>query len=311
MIRVPPLQSLRACEAATRLGSFTRAAEELGLTQGAVSHHVKALERRLGVALFLRLPRRTEPSPEGRRLARAVREGLQGIAEVAEALRRGGAERALTVSVLPGFAVKWLFPRLIRFDQRHPEIQVSIAAGAQLADFAAGQASIAIRYGPAPSPGLRVEPLLTDDMFPVCSASLLAGSKPLARPEDLAHHILLHDDIPAVGGVQPGWRLWFARAGLSPVAPAGERRFGQSNMVLQAAIEGLGVALGRSALVADDLAAGRLVRPFGPAVPSGFAYRLVCPRETAETPNIKRFRAWLLEEARATPAQSPSASPGL
>jgi LysR family glycine cleavage system transcriptional activator len=297
VVRTPPLQSLRACEAAARLGSFTRAAEELGLTQGAVSHHVKALEGELGVPLFLRLPRKTVATAEGRRLAEAVRAGLERIAEAAASLKSERDERALTVSVLPGFAVKWLFPRLISFDQRHPEIRVSISASAELADFAAGEADLAIRYGRGRYAGLLVERILDDEMFPVCSPALAAGNPPLNRPEDLARHVLLHDDIPAVDGVRPGWRLWLERVGAGQVAPAANRQFGQSNMVLQAAMAGLGVALGRGALVADDLAQGRLVRPFGPAVPSGFAYYVVCPHQAAESPKVAAFRAWLRDEA--------------
>jgi LysR family glycine cleavage system transcriptional activator len=142
-----------------------------------------------------------------------------------------------------------------------------------------------------------VERILDDEMFPVCSPALAAGDPPLDQPEHLARQVLLHDEIPAVDGVQPGWRRWLEQVGAGQVTPAANRRFGQSNMVLQAAMAGLGVALGRSALVADDLAEGRLVRPFGPAVSSGFAYYIVCPHQTAESHKVAAFRAWLKDEA--------------
>ncbi len=300
---VPTVPALRAFEAAARLGSFTAAAEELDVTQGAVSQHVKALEKYMDRPLFLRLPRGATLTPEGRRAAEAVRDGLERIAT---ALGPGESERALTISVLPGFAVKWLFPRLIKFDQQHPEIEVSISTSARMMDFAGGEADISIRYGRGGYPGLAVEHLLDDAMFPVCSPRLLEDGPALRDVDDLEHHVLLHDEIREIDGIQPSWVSWFHHCGLRAPRAVNHRRFGQSNMVIQAAIEGMGVALGRGPLAIDDLSAGHLVRPFGAAVPSGFAYYLVCPRGALDRPKVKVFRDWLhAEAARVQPLPDP------
>lgn len=296
LLHLPPIAALRAFEAAARLRSFTLAAEELGLTQSAISHQVRGLEDLLGFDLFQREPRRIATTAKGERLALVVREGLGIVAREIVELTKTDAGPHLVVSTLAGFAVKWLFPRLIRFDERHPKIELSIATTGQLADFSAGEADVAIRYGKGRYPGLHIEKILDEDMYPVCSPKLMRGPKALRKPADLAHVPLLHDDIMKLDGHLPGWRLWLEAAGASTVDPAKGRRFGQSNMSIQAAIEGLGVALGRSPLVADDLAAGRLVRPFDLAVPSGFAFYFVCPPRALDRPKVAAFRAWLLAE---------------
>lgn len=295
-LHLPPISALRAFEAAARLRSFTLAAEELGLTQGAISHQVRGLEDLLGFELFQREPRRISTTVKGEKLALAVREGLGVVARSIVELTKNDAGPHLVVSTLAGFAVKWLFPRLIRFDELHPKIELSIATTGQLADFSAGEADVAIRYGMGRYPGLHVEKIMGEDMFPVCAPKLMRGPKALRKPSDLAQVPLLHDDIMRLGGHLPGWKLWLDAAGVATVDPGKGRRFGQSNMSIQAAIEGLGVALGRSPLVADDLASGRLVRPFDLAVPSGYGYYFVCPSRALDRPKIAAFRAWLLEE---------------
>lgn len=298
LLHLPPISALRAFEAAARLRSFTLAAEELGLTQSAISHQVRGLEDHLGFELFQREPRRIATTAKGERLALAVRDGLGVVARAIVDLTKTDAGPHLVVSTLAGFAVKWLFPRLIRFDERHPKIELSIATTGQLADFSAGEADVAIRYGTGRYSGLYVEKILDEDMFPVCSPKLLRGPKALNKPADLAHVPLLHDDIIKLDGHLPGWRLWLNAAGASNVDPAKGRRFGQSNMSIQAAIEGLGVALGRTPVVADDLAAGRLVKPFDLTVPSGYAYYFVCPPRSIDRPKVAAFRAWLLAECK-------------
>lgn len=292
---LPPFHVLQAFEAAARCGSFTAAAAELGLTQGAVSQRIKALEEHVGRPLFVRLPRGNELTLEGQQILEGARDALERLSLV---LRAAAADRTVTVSVLPGFAVKWLFPRLIRFDQQHPEIEVSIATSAQLQAFNSGEADIAIRYGRGNYPGLVVEPLLEEMMFPVCSPRLLFEGPPLRSPADLRHHVLLHDDVKNIDGIQPSWSSWLRQVGAEEPRPMNRRRFGQSNMVIQAAIEGLGVALGRGPLTVDDLAARLLVRPFGAVVPSGFSYYLVYPRKALASEKVRVFRDWLLEEAR-------------
>lgn len=303
---LPPMHLLRAFEAAARCGSFTAAAAELGLTQGAVSQSVRALEQRVGRALFRRHSRGNELTYDGQQLLEGVCDALERLGS---ALRSTAADRTLTVSVLPGFAVKWLFPRLIRFDQQYPEIEVSITTSAQLLTFNNGEADISIRYGRGNYPGLVVERLLDESMYPVCSPGLLAGDLPLGDVEDLRHHLLLHDEIKEIDGIQPGWASWFRQVGVTPPKIPNNRRFGQSNMVIQAAIEGLGVALGRSPLTSDDLAGGQLVRPFGPAVPSGFSYYLVCPRAALDSPKVRVFRDWLLSESRRVAPLAAPAEP--
>jgi LysR family glycine cleavage system transcriptional activator len=297
--QIPATAALRAFEAASRLRSFTRAADELGLTQGAISHQIRALERLVGHALFDRERRQSTPTPRAEALASAIRDGLARIADAIEALQRTRAGPAIVVHVLPGFAVKWLFPRLIRFDELHPDVQVDIVATVQQAE-AWTDADIAIRYGLGAHAGLEVDHLLRERMFPVCSPALLHGRRPLRAPADLAHHTLLHDQVVAQGGTPPSWQAWLVAAGVGGIDATRGRRYGQANMVIQAAIDGLGVALGRTALVHDDLAAGRLVAPFGPRVASEYGYALVCRPAALHAPPVAAFRKWLLAEAAAT-----------
>lgn len=299
--RLPPLSALRAVEAVARLGGVTRAAAELGLTQSAVSHNIRLVEDALGAPLFRRSPSGATALPQGGMLAGAVYEGLSRIADAVAAIRRSDDDPTLTISVLPGFAVKWLFSRLIRFDEAHPQIELSIVATAQLADFDAGEATVALRYGTGDYPGLHVEKLFGEEMFPVCAPDYVATrSRPLRGPADLEAHDLVHDDIWPLGDTTPGWRAWLDRAGAPEISSQRGRRFSQSNMSLQAAIAGMGVALGRSPLVVDDLAEHRLVRPFGPSFPTGYAYYFVCPERALELEKVRAFRGWLMEEAAAT-----------
>jgi LysR family glycine cleavage system transcriptional activator len=298
---------LLAFEAAARCGSFTAAAAELGLTQGAVSQSVKALEQRVGRPLFRRHSRGNELTNDGRQLLEGV---CDALGRLGSALRSTAADRTLTVSVLPGFAVKWLFPRLIRFDQSYPEIEVDITTSAQLLTFNNGEADISIRYGRGNYPGLIAERLLDESMYPVCSPRLLDGGLPLRGVDDLQHHLVLHDEIKEIDGIQPGWASWFRQVGVNPPKIPNNRRFGQSNMVIQAAIEGIGVALGRSPLTSDDLASGQLVRPFGAAAPSGFSYYLVYPRSALESSKVRVFREWLLGESQQPTALPPPVQSG-
>jgi LysR family transcriptional regulator, glycine cleavage system transcriptional activator len=301
MLATLPFAALRAFEAVVRLNGFSRAADELGVSQSAVSQHVRLLEDWTGQRLLVRGARASHPTDEGRRLAAAVAEGLGRIGEICQDLRsrsRGGV--TLAVSCLPGFAINWLFPRLIRFDQAHPDISVSISTDPRPVNFAGGEADVAIRYGMGRYPGLHVQKLLDEALTPVCAPALLDGALPLRSPADLSHHTLLVDELKPVGGRLPNWDFWAAQLGVVVPRPARLRRFGQSNMVVQAAIEGLGVALGRDALVMDALADGRLVRPFAlPPVPSDYAFWFVCPEAALERPAIRAFHDWVFAEATA------------
>lgn len=296
--RLPPLNAIRAFEAAARHLSFTKAAEELFVTQAAVSHQIKALEAALGLQLFRRFNRRLMLTDAGQAYLPPLREALDGIAAATERLRAAEQTGSLKVSVLPSFAAKWLLPRLSRFRDRHPEIDVLVSASNALVDFAREEADIAIRYGFGRYPGLEVEFLMGDRIFPVCSPKLLETGPPLRGPANLRHHTLLHD-ADALATESESWRVWLEAAGVSGVDPSRGPGFSDSSMLLQAAVDGQGVALGRSALAALDLEAGRLVQPFGPSIPSNLSYFIVTPRGAGERPKVRLFHDWLLEEAAA------------
>ncbi len=295
---LPPLATLRVLEAAVRLGSFTSAADELGRTQSAVSHQIRELELRIGCPLFERRGRGVVATAEGERLAEAVIGGLGRIHHVFDALRRERRVDRVVVSALPGFVVKWLFPRLVRFDERHPAIEVDVMASGRRSELVLGEADLAIRYGGGSWPGLGSTLLLGERMAPVCAPRLASQ---LHEPADLAAMTLLHDDLPAGEGVGVGWARWLAVVGQSGLEPVHNRRFGQANMVIDAAVEGVGVALGRSPLVAGDIRAGRLVVPFGPSLATGLAYYVVGVERVLERPAVQAFIDWLVEEARAEP----------
>ena len=300
--RLPPLNALRAFEAAARHLSFTRAAEELNVTQAAISHQVKALEERLGVRLFRRLNRALLLSEEGQGYLPPVRDALDAIAVATERLLARDKLGALTVSAAPSFAAMWLVPRLVRFREAHPDIEVRISADDRLTDFGRDDVDLVIRYGRGKYPGLHSIRLMTEDVFPVCAPILLDGPHPLREPGDLRHHTLLHDyPIGAASGeALADWRMWLLAAGVADVDPERGPAFSHSNLLLQAAIDGQGVALGRTPLVAAEIAAGRLVKPFDLVLPAGFAYFIVCPETAAERPKIAAFRDWLIEEAGET-----------
>ena len=291
--RLPPLNALRAFEAAARHLSFTRAAEELFVTQAAVSHQVKALEEHLGRKLFRRLNRALLLTDDGQAYLPAVSRAFALLNEATRDLLTKETPGPLTVSALPSFAARWLVPRLGRFRKAWPDIDLRIDPSAELVDFAAGDVDVGIRYGRGKYPGMRADWLMTEDIFPVCSPQLLEGDHPLREPDDLEHHVLLHDDGHG------DWRTWLLAASVDRVDPARGPIFTDSSMLIQAAMAGQGVALARGVLAADELAAGRLVRPFTLSLPTEYAYYLVCPQETADRPKIVAFREWLLDEARS------------
>ncbi len=289
--RLPPLNALRAFEAAGRHLSFTRAAAELHVTHAAISHQVRALEQRLGVPLFHRMTRAVKLTDAGRTLLPAMTEALDGMAEAVRRLGANDREGSLTVSLTPAFAARWLVPRLGRFQTAHPEIDVRLAPSYQLVDFARDEVDLAVRYGHGRWPGVKAERLLALDFTPVCSPAFLQGPVPLRTPADLKHHTLLHEDLGE------GWRRWLVAAGVAGIDPTRGPKFGDENLMLQAAIQGQGVAVSESALVAADIAAGRLVRPFDIAIPSAAGYYVVHPPAALERRKVKVFRDWLFAEA--------------
>jgi LysR family glycine cleavage system transcriptional activator len=290
--RLPPLNALRAFEAAARHLSFTRAAGELHVTQAAISHQVKALEEHLGRKLFRRLNRALLLTDEGQAYLPSVSRAFALLNEATNDLLTKQAPGPLTVSALPSFAARWLVPRLGRFRQIRPDLDLRIDPSAELSDFASGDVDVSVRYGRGKYPGLRSDWLMTEDIFPVCSPALVDGPHRIRDPQDLAHQVLLHDDGHG------DWRTWLLAAGVENVDPARGPIFTDSGMLIQAAMAGQGVGLARGVLAADELAAGRLVRPFTLSLPAEFAYYLVCPEHTAEHPKIAAFRDWLLGEAK-------------
>lgn len=306
MHALPPLKALHVFEVAGRHLSFTRAAEELHVTQAAVSHQIKKLEEKLGVKLFRRFNRRLLLTEEGQIYLPAVREALRHIGHATDQLLAKHRTGVLTVSVLPSFAAKWLVPRLHKFRDLYPDVDVRVSAFEWPVDFGRDEVDLAIRYGRGKWPGLQADPLLTEEVFPVCSPALVEGGNALLKPADLRHQTLLHDDYS-----REDWRIWLKAAGVTQVDPRRGLSFSHTSIMLEAAESGQGVALGRTPLVADDLARGRLVKPFDISLPADYAYYVVCPVEAADRPKITAFREWLLAEAAATtalfnPAQAPA-----
>ena len=296
--RLPPLNALRAFEAAARHLNFSRAADELSVTPGAVSQQIQNLEDYVGVALFKRTPKGLLLTDPAQIALPALREAFDRLAEAASMLTAAVDGRRLTVSVAPSFAAKWLVPRLGHFEALHPQVDVWISAGMELVDFNSGEIDIAIRYGAGRYPGLEVVRLMQETVIPVVSPALLE-SQPLNDPADLAGHILLHDGSPDADESCPDWTMWLAARGVRGVDGTRGPRFNQSSLVIEAAVGGRGVALAKRALAQADLDAGRLVSPFQITTAVDFAYYLVHPKPTGRLPQVKAFMTWITAEAAA------------
>jgi LysR family glycine cleavage system transcriptional activator len=294
--RLPPLNALRAFEAAARHLSFTKAADELFVTQAAVSHQIKALEETLGVQLFRRYNRRLELTRAGQDYLPPLRDAFDMMAVATRRLRPDHESGQLKVSTLQSFATKWLIPRLARFHERHPEIDPMISTSHRLVDLEAEDVDVAIRVGQGNYPELHVVLLMDDLAFPVCSPRLLDGPKPLRQPADLAYHVLLHDFSVSRDGDAPNWRNWLKRAQVTGVDAERGPSYNDTAMALQAAIAGQGIALARRSLVVDDLKAGILVCPFGPEMPTRFSWYFVCAPSSVEHPKVRAFLRWLEDE---------------
>lgn len=295
---LPALNALRAFEVAARHLSFKKAAVELNVTPAAVSQQVKALEEYYGVPLFRRLTRALHLTDAGQTALPLLREGFDKLADAADQLSRSKESGVLTVSVPPSFGAKWLVPRLGRFSAAHPELELRIDATDKIADFSSDGVDVALRYGGGIYEGMQVEQLMRGVNFPVCSPLLRDGEPPLRCPADLANHTLLHVKWKMESEASPNWRMWLRAAGVEGVDPERGPRFSIESMTVQAAIEGQGVALVSGALVANDLAEGRLVRPFEPTIgdETAFGYHLVYPGAHANSPKVVAFRQWILEE---------------
>ncbi|OWJ69181.1 transcriptional regulator GcvA [Inquilinus limosus] len=299
--RLPSLTTLRALEAVSRHQSLSRAADELCVTPAAVNHQIRQLEDHLGVPLLRRIGRNVVVTEAGEACLPGVREALDRlVAALAAAESFEDKDHAITVSVPSSFASKWLLPRLGRFQQAHPGIDLRIIASSLLSNFQNDGVDIAIRYGPGRYPDLTAELLMSETMFPVASPALLKN-KPVKTPTDLRDHVLLHSDSLLRDHAGPTWPMWLRAAGEGDANP-GLRgpRFTLSALAIEAAAQGEGIALAKSALAENDLRTGRLVRLFDQATPTEFAYYIVGPARNFRRPRIKMLIDWLHAEADAS-----------
>jgi len=301
-----PFSALRAFEAVVRCHGFSAAADELGVSQSAVSQHVKALEEWLGHELLTRGARQSVPTREGDLLARAIAEGLGRISDVCTRLRdRRRADSTIVISCLPGFAFTWLFPRLLHFDLKHPDMALSITTDTGRGPFTASDADVGISYGFGHHPGLHAERLMEERLFLVCAPKLLKKASGVGIETFLTRNTLLLDEHADFGGSQPTWEFWARECGVTLANQLPPRRFGQSHMVVHGAIQGLGLALGREPLVIDALRDGRLVRPYEHIATSPLSYWLVFPAHTRDMPKNHAFIEWIHEEAADQPDLPP------
>ena len=286
--RLPPLNALRAFEASARQLSFTRAAEELFVTQAAISHQIKALEDNLGIKLFMRKNRALLLTEEGQSYYLDIKDVFNSLHEATERLLARGAKGAITVSLQPSFAIQWLVPRLNTFNLLHPDIDVRIKAVDQPENSLTEDVDIAIYYGRGRWSGIHADQLHTEYLIPVCSPILMTGKKPLNKIEDLEKHTLLHDTS------RRDWKRWFKHVDVRGANVNHGPIFSHSAMVVQAAIHGQGVALAHSVLAKPDIDAGRLVCPFNEVLVSKNSYYIVCREQQLELGKISAFREWVL-----------------
>lgn len=290
--RLPSLNALRAFVVAGRHLNLKRAAAELFVTPSALSHQVRGLEDELGVALFIRTRQGLELSEAGRAILPGVSAAFDTLGETLARLRPAANANVLNVSMLSTFAMRWFIPRLYRFQQQNPDIEVRISTSIELVDFRRVDMDCAIRSGHGTWPATHAVRLFDERFTPVCSPALVAGDHPLSSPADLARHTLLQSKLRP-----DDWRVWLAAAGLPDLTPAHEQQFETRNFAIAAAIRGLGVAIVDPLLVQEELKDGRLVQPFAQTLPASSAYYLVWPDWRTETAKLAAFRDWLLEEA--------------
>ncbi|MGO4381282.1 transcriptional regulator GcvA [Pseudoduganella sp. RAF53_2] len=292
--RLPNFSALRAFEAAARHENFSRAAEELCLTHGAISHQVRALEEELGVVLFIRNGRQVRVTPDGKRFAEAIARAVDDIARAAETLRPAeNSIQRLTVTSIPSFAARWLAPRLGAFIEQHPDIEVSLQASSQLQDLVREGIDVGIRFGQGRYPGLVSERLMGEIYYPVVSPHYRHGSLPV-EPRDLANAVLLRSDEP--------WMPWFKAAKLPLAEPSGGVLYEDLSMLIRSAVDGDGVALVRHVVAMQEIASGQLIRLFDITAPCPENYYLVSPQGAYGKPQVRAFRDWLKAEiAKAQP----------
>ena len=299
---MPPLNALRAFEAAARHLSLTKAAHELNVSPGAISHQIRALEALLGVELFERRVRAIALTPAGKLLYPGVQTGFLHLREAVAGLKDAGDARVLVVSTPPGLTSKWLAPRLYRFASAHPEIDARISSSLNNANFTTDGVDVAVRnmpIDPVGDPALVAEKLVELSFVPVCSRRLIESHGPLDTPAALARAPLIHDDTLVNRISVPTWSDWFKAAGIDGVDVSRGLRFNSADHALDAASEGAGVLLAHDLLAYDDLRTGRLTIPVTLVLPSGRAYHLVCAKGRRERPQVQAFRRWIRQEVAA------------
>jgi LysR family glycine cleavage system transcriptional activator len=297
--RLPSLDSLRAFEVAARHLNFTRAADELHVTQSALSHRIKALEDELGIELFRRLTRRLELTPQGAALAEGVRRGVAEIRRAVSSLGRGARTGPLTVTTLPSVAVRWLVPRLSRFRSLNPGVEVRVAAEPELIDLSTRRADIALRFGLGKYPGLTASRLMGDVVFPVASPDLLARIGPINQPAEVTKFPLLYDTAAESDQSGSNWKSWSDHCNAGEIPSTDALYFNNALLALEAAARGLGAALARRSLVLDDLSAGRLVRLLPHEAPTRYSYFAVVLPDIEDDPVMNAFFRWLVAECHS------------
>ena len=296
MIRLPPLNSLRAFECAARHLSFTRAAEELHVTPGAISQQIRVLEEFLDTRLFKRRNRLIVLTDEGQICLPLVSEGFANLTEAVESVRKYGRNDPLTISSAPSFISKWLIPRLDKFKALHADIDVRIDASARLVDFVNEDIDVGIRFGDGEYPELDSIYLFSFELIPVCSPKLV-DKKKFRNIVDIKDFTLLHSEYDETDPSWPDWAMWLATAGITDIDTSHGIYFNQADMLLEAAIEGQGIGLVGEVLAANDIAAGRLIQPFETRLPVRLCYHMVTSRQKARSTRVIAFKDWVLQES--------------
>lgn len=304
MAKLPPLNSLRAFEAAGRHLSFTHAADELAVTPTAISHQIRLLEDTLGVKLFRRLPRRLLLTDQGQMLLADAKEAFQRLAQAVERVANKGVSGPLTISSSTTFAWSWLVKRLYKFQALYPEIDVRLEASQRAVDFHREGVDAAIRYGRGNWPGLYSVQLFEEVLSPLISREQLAAGPPIHEPKDLLRYPLLNDSPFNV----EYWRMWFAAAGVTDLEHRMGGLFDSSQMAVQAALSGGGIALVMPQFFPEEIKSGRLVQPFPLTIRAGRAHYFACPEQSATQAKIVAFRDWLLKELENDPLRTAPAT---
>jgi LysR family glycine cleavage system transcriptional activator len=287
--RLPPLNSLKSFEAAGRLLSFTRAANELSVTQAAVSHQIKVIEDFLGFSLFIRYPRKLALTEQGRLLLPEVIEAFDKVSNAIGAISQEPSSKMISVRLAPSFAAKWLSPRLKYFWLQHPEIDLCLYHAHPAVEFDREQIDIAVTYGKGDWPGVVADPILSLDFYPVCTPAFMSNDRPLSNINNLRYYSLLHD------ANYECWSDWLKLAGLEQINANKGTIIDDTNVLIQAAVDGQGVALGSSTFVQDLLDSGKLIKPFDITLLNEFAYYVVCPEAHLKNPSVQAFKDWLLD----------------